>query len=116
MSTVDQIRHGLTSRSITVTSTADGRDHLISEQAPAAGLAPGHGSYLALCGHLVIAAPLAAPPGPTCRACETALHRTTIASTTSHRRGGLLARLLRRGVAPTHSPSTTAGTPRAGRG
>jgi hypothetical protein len=116
MPTVDQIRHGFTSRPMTVTSTADGRDHLINEQAPAAGVALGHGRYLAICGHLVIAASLAAPPGTTCWDCETALHSTTIAAITSHRRTGLLALLLWRGVARTHSPATTARTPRTRRG
>jgi hypothetical protein len=116
MPTVDQIGHGFTSRPITVTSTADGRDHLINEQTTATGVAHGRGTYLAICGHLVIATPLAAPPGPTCWDCETALHRTTIAGITPHRRTGLLARLLRRGVAPTHSPARTARTPRGKRG
>ena len=41
------------------------------------------------------AAPLVTPPGSTCLDCETALHRSTTISTTSHRRRGLLARLLR---------------------
>lgn len=111
MPTVDQIRHGRSSRPVAVTSTADGRDHLLSEQGSAAGSAPGHARHLALCGHLVTAAPLVAPPGPTCWDCETALH----SSATSHRRGGPVARLLRRGIAHTHSRSTTAGTHRAGR-
>lgn len=115
MPTVDQIRQRRPSRPVTVTSTADGRDHLLSEQATAAGSAPGHGRHLALCGHLVTAAPLVVPPGPTCWDCETALHRNTTTSPTSHRRGGLPARLLRWGFARTHSRSTIAGTHRARR-
>ncbi len=92
MPTVDQIRHRIT-RPTAMTSTTDGRAHLLDEQATTAGLAAGHGEYIALCGRLVVAAALVSPPGPTCLDCETALHRTT---TTSHRRRGPLARLLRR--------------------
>ena len=72
MSTVAQIRHRIT-RPTAVTSTADGRDHLLSEQATTAGLVAGHGKYTALCGRLVVAASLVTPPGPTCLDCETAL-------------------------------------------
>ena len=81
MSTVDQIRHRIT-RPMAVTSTADGRDHLLSQQATTAGLVAGHGKYTALCGRLVVAAALVTPPGPTCLDCDTALHRSTTTSTT----------------------------------
>ncbi len=108
MPTVDQIRHRIT-RPMAVTSTVDGRVHLLSEQATTAGLVAGHGEYAALCGRLVVAAALVTPPGPTCLDCETALHRATTASTTSHRRRGLVARLLRRRFPRTGSPVTTAG-------
>lgn len=97
MPTVDQIRHGITTRPTTMTCTVDGRDHLISEQATEAGQVAGDGRYQAICERLVTAAPLVVAPGPTCLDCETALHRsTTTAETTSHRRTGLLAWLLRR--------------------
>jgi hypothetical protein len=108
MSTVDQIRHRIT-RPTTMTSTADGRNHLLSQQATTAGLVAGHGKYIALCGRLVVAASLVTPPGPTCLDCETALHRSTTTSTTSHRRSGLLARLLHRRFPRAGSRSTTAG-------
>ncbi|MGH4015936.1 MAG: hypothetical protein ACRDSL_18850 [Pseudonocardiaceae bacterium] len=95
-----------------MTSTVDGRDHLIS--APASvGLAAGHGRSVALCGRLVLAAPLTAPPGPTCFDCETALHRVTVGGNTSCRRDGLMARLLRRGRSRPGSRSLSAGRHRA---
>ena len=113
MPTVDQIRHRIT-RPTAMTSTADGRDHLLSQQATTAGLVAGHGRYTALCGRPVVAASLVTPPGPTCLDCETALHRSTTTSTTSHRRrSGLLARLLRRRVPDADPRSTTASSYRA---
>ena len=111
MPTVDQIRHRIT-RPTTMTSTADGRDHLLSEQATTAGLVAGHGEYTALCGRLVVAASLVTPPGRTCLDCETALHHSTTTSTTSHRHQGLLARLLRRRFPRAGSRSTTAASHR----
>ena len=108
-------RHRSTPRPATVTSTADGRDHLISEQAMTSGLVAGHGDYLAICGRVVVAAPMVAPPGPTCLDCETALHRSTTGGTNSHRRRGMVARLLRRFVRPADSRPTTAESHRAGR-
>jgi hypothetical protein len=114
MPTVDQIRHRIT-RPTAMTSTADGRDHLLSQQATTAGLVAGHGRYTALCGRLVVvAAALVTPPGPTCLDCETALHRSTTTSTTSHRRrSGLLARLLHRRTPGADPRSTTASSYRA---
>ncbi|MGQ0778633.1 MAG: hypothetical protein ACT4NY_30180 [Pseudonocardiales bacterium] len=109
MPAVDQIRHR---RTATVTSTADGRDHLISEQAMTSGLAAGHGDYVAICGRVVVAAPMVAPPGPTCLDCETALHRITTSGTNSHRRCGLVTRLLRRFVRLTGARSTAVGSHR----
>lgn len=113
MPRVDQIRHGLTARSTTMTCAVDGRDHLISEQATQAGLTAGQGRYLAVCGHLTVGAAMVTPPGPTCFDCETALHRITTASATSHRRRRLVARLLRRCLPCTDSRSTAAGSRRA---
>ncbi|MDQ3600449.1 MAG: hypothetical protein M3408_04200 [Actinomycetota bacterium] len=113
MPTVDQIRHRIT-RPTAMTSTADGRDHLLSQQATTAGLVAGHGRYTALCGRPVVAASLVTPPGPTCLDCETALHRSTTTSTTSHRRrSGLLARLLHRRTPGADPRSTTASSYRA---
>ncbi len=111
MPTVDQIRHRLT-RPTAMTSILDGRDHLLSEQAATAGLVAGHGEYTALCGRRVVAAPLVTPPGPTCLDCETALHRSTTTSTTSHRGPGLLARLIRRRFPSAASRSTIPSSPR----
>ncbi|MGH3913526.1 MAG: hypothetical protein ACRDTC_08960 [Pseudonocardiaceae bacterium] len=98
-----------------MTSTGDGRNHLISEQATATGLAAGHGEYIALCGHLVVAAPLVVPPGATCFDCETALHRMTTTSVTTHRRRGPVARLLRRCFPRPAARSMARGNHRAGR-
>ncbi|MDQ4033810.1 MAG: hypothetical protein M3332_16840 [Actinomycetota bacterium] len=98
MPTVDQIQRRLL-RPTAMTSFLDGRAHLLNEQATTAGLAAGHGEYIALCGRRVVAAALMAPPGPTCLNCETALHRaTTTTGTTSHRRRAPLAQWLRRPV------------------
>jgi len=62
MPTVDQIRHRIT-RPTAVTSTVDGRDHRLSQQATTAGLVAGHGTYTALCGRPVVAASLVTPAG-----------------------------------------------------
>ncbi|MGH3911837.1 MAG: hypothetical protein ACRDTC_00265 [Pseudonocardiaceae bacterium] len=61
-----------------MTSTVDGSDHLLSTPAASVGLVAGHGTSVALCGRLVLAAPLTVPPGPTCFDCETALHRFAV--------------------------------------
>jgi hypothetical protein len=112
MPTIDQIRQGLTGRSSTMTCAVDGRDHLVSAQATEAGSAARQGLYLTLCGHLAVAAALVVPPGPTCQDCETALHRITTTAPTSHRRPGLLARLLRWRLPRTDLRSMTAGSNR----
>ncbi|MGH3799371.1 MAG: hypothetical protein ACRDTD_04400 [Pseudonocardiaceae bacterium] len=96
-----------------MTSTVDGRDHLVSAPAASVGLAAGHGKSVALCGLLVVAAPLTIPPGPTCFDCETALHRVTAGNNISYRRRGLMARLLRRRMSRTGSRSLSAGRHRA---
>ncbi|MDQ4031021.1 MAG: hypothetical protein M3332_01615 [Actinomycetota bacterium] len=102
----DQIQRRIT-RPTPVTSAVDGRAHLLSQQAATEGLVAGHGEYTALCGRRVLAAALATPPGPTCLDCETALHRATTTTGTSHRRRGPLAQLLRRRFARTRLPVTT---------
>jgi hypothetical protein len=94
MPTVDQWRRGFTSRPASVTSTVDGRNHLVGDEPAVAGQVAGQGAYVALCGHRVLAAPLVVPPGPTCFDCETALHRTT--TVTAQHRDRLVLRLLRR--------------------
>lgn len=95
MPTIEQVRRGSRTRPATMTSSTDGRDHLISEQAMAAGLVASEGEYVAICGRVVMVAPLVVPPGPTCLDCETALHRITTGSSTTQRRRGLLGQLLR---------------------
>ena len=52
-----------------MTSSSDGRTHLITAQAFAAGARAGHGRYLAACGTDVIAVALMSGPGPRCRLC-----------------------------------------------
>lgn len=115
MATVEQILRRTTSRFIVITCAVDGRDHLISDSAMAAGLAAGHGRYTAACGHVVVAAPMVAPEGPSCLDCETALHLidtdpTAPGSTgrSRHRRRSVVAWLLRRRPRPTHSQSKVA--------
>jgi len=116
MPTVSQVRFGTTSRFIRMTCASDGRHHLVSDQATAAGLTARHGKYAAVCGHVVVAASMVAPPGPTCLDCETALHRiatgpiTSGRSRGSHRRRNVVARLLRRRNRPAGSRSTSAET------
>ncbi|HYZ08431.1 MAG TPA: hypothetical protein VE709_07575 [Pseudonocardiaceae bacterium] len=114
MATVDQIQRRIT-RPTTVTSTADARDHLLNEQATTAGLVAGHGEYTALCGRRVVAAALVSPRGSTCLDCETALHRATTVSTTSHRRRGWVARLLHRRAPRAGSRSATTRSHRTAR-
>ncbi len=52
--------------SFSVTSTRDGFEHLVAEEAMTPASA---GGYVALCGRAVQAAALACPPGPRCPAC-----------------------------------------------
>ncbi len=113
MPTVDQVRRCGSTLPATGTSTVDGRDHLVSAPAVSVGLAAGQGESVALCGRLVVAAPLAVPPGPTCLDCETALHRVITGGDTSYRRRGLMARLLQRRSSETGSQAQSAGRPRA---
>ncbi|MGH3911834.1 MAG: hypothetical protein ACRDTC_00250 [Pseudonocardiaceae bacterium] len=112
MPPVDQVRRRDGTRPATVTSTVDGRDHLIGTSV-AVGLAAGQGTSVALCGRLVVAASLTVPPGPMCFDCETALHRVTVGGNTSDRRDGLVARLLRRLRSHTGSRALSAGRHRA---
>ncbi|MGH3940701.1 MAG: hypothetical protein ACRDTG_19105 [Pseudonocardiaceae bacterium] len=54
-----------------VTCCRDGHEHLVAEDA----IVPANaGRYTAICSHPVLAAVLACPPGPPCRACIAA-HR-----------------------------------------
>lgn len=49
-----------------VTCARDGREHLVAEDEMAPGSA---GRYMTLCGHRMLAAVLACPPGPPCPQC-----------------------------------------------
>ncbi|MCA1673746.1 MAG: hypothetical protein LC799_16605 [Actinobacteria bacterium] len=110
MPTVEQILRRNTSRSITITCAVDGRDHLVSDRATTAGLAAGHGRYTAACGRVVVAAPMVAPPGPSCSSCVAELRRITAGSTegSRRRRRGVMAWLLHRRPRPAHSQSRVA--------
>lgn len=110
MPTVEQILRRNTSRFTTITCAVDGRDHFVSDRATTAGLAAGQGRYTAACGHVVVAAPMVAPPGPSCSSCVAELRRITAGGTErSHRRRrGVMARLLRRRPRPAHSQSRAA--------
>ena len=55
-----------------MTSTADGRTHLIAANDFDAGLWRGNGVYRAICGTDVLAAAMASGPGPGCSACRQA--------------------------------------------
>lgn len=57
--------------SVSMTCTGDGRDHWIRDELP--GGARSSGRYRAVCGRLVIPAPLVAPPGRACPACVVVL-------------------------------------------
>lgn len=58
---------------VRVTCVEDGRDHLVTPDAMAAGLKQRAGRYRALCGHVVTAGGMAQPPGPPCKSCGTQL-------------------------------------------
>lgn len=78
-----------------VTSTRDGREHLVAEEA----MTPGStGRYVAMCGHGVWAAVLTCPPGPPCSDCIVAANRDAEAVRRRHRtdRPGMWARLTAR--------------------
>jgi hypothetical protein len=52
-----------------LTCTIDGLAHLVSDDAAAAGVAAGRGTYTALCGHTVHAAALVSSAGRPCARC-----------------------------------------------
>lgn len=108
MPTVDHVERETPPRSTWMTCIADGRDHLINDEATAVGLSAGYGEYAAACGHVVLAAPMVNPPGPSCIGCKTTLR----GNASTGRRRGLIARLLRHRPRTAGSPVTT-GTHRA---
>jgi len=106
-----------------VTCARDGREHLVPEELMTPGSA---GRYVALCGHRLLAAVLACPPGPSCRSCI-AVRRAAVAGGRKSRRTdrpGMWARLVawlrrqRRGYSrPRHAATTglrRTGRPRTG--
>ncbi|MGH3764552.1 MAG: hypothetical protein ACRDS0_05215 [Pseudonocardiaceae bacterium] len=95
---------------IPITCCVDGQSHDI----PDGNVTAGHdGHYQALCGHLVLAAALAAPVGRPCASCNAmvAAHRAAPNSSTGrhsrHRQPGLLSRLLHGYMTPCISRSAT---------
>lgn len=54
---------------MSITCLADGRAHDVPDTELAATGSRSNGHYLALCGHMVTAAPLAEPDGAPCRLC-----------------------------------------------
>lgn len=87
LATVGCVTATATAHVVPVTCVADGLDHLVTDDAHAAGVAAGTGMYLALCAHQVAAQPLASPPGPPCPRCALA-SRQSRAGRAQHRRGG----------------------------
>jgi hypothetical protein len=71
---------------VSVTCVADGRCHAVPDAEIAIGVTHRSGRYSAVCGHVVIPAPMVAPDGEFCPACadRDAGHRS--------RRGGLRRR------------------------
>lgn len=61
--------HGPGFHALPLTCTIDGLAHLVSDDAAAAGVAAGRGTYAALCGHLVHAAALVSSAGRPCPRC-----------------------------------------------
>lgn len=59
---------------MSVTCVADGLDHRVSDVA--LGAAGRSGRYRALCGRLVLPAPLVAAPGPVCQVCAMVLAKS----------------------------------------
>lgn len=54
---------------VSVTCVADGRSHAVPDGELAIGASRRGGQYAAVCGHVVIPAPMVAPDGELCRAC-----------------------------------------------
>ena len=54
---------------MSVTCVADGRSHSVPDAELAVGATQRRGRYAAICGHVVVPAPMVAPDGELCRAC-----------------------------------------------
>lgn len=82
---------------IPVTCCRDGQAHDVTDESVAAGRRTG--GYQALCGHIVVPAPMAAPVGRPCERCTTILKAYRPTSTTArrlrHRQHGRLWRMWR---------------------
>ena len=74
---------------VSVTCARDGHSHMVPHAVLADSLVAGHGQCTAVCGHVVLPASLASPPGAVCLLCAEA---TGVARRTSRRRtwGGLV--------------------------
>lgn len=73
-----------------VTCARDGRTHAVSHAVLAESLSAGTGHCTAVCGHMVLPASLASPPGSRCVLCDDATGATEIRSQTRRRRAGRL--------------------------
>jgi hypothetical protein len=71
MTELDSSSGPLSRRSLSVTCSNDRRSHLVDDAVLAFGLGSGH--LAALCGRSILAAPMAAPPGPPCSLCAAVL-------------------------------------------
>jgi hypothetical protein len=83
---------------LSLTCTADGLAHLVSDDAAAAGIAAGRGTYGALCGHTIRVAALVSATGRPCARCallvEMLERQATLPSRHRRRRGGAWLRRL----------------------
>jgi hypothetical protein len=71
MTELDSSSGSLSRRSLSVTCSNDRRNHQVDDAVYASGL--GSGRLAALCGRSIMAAPMAAPPGPPCPLCSAVL-------------------------------------------
>jgi hypothetical protein len=54
---------------VSVTCIADGRTHVVPDTELARGASQRNGHYVAVCGHVVAAAPMVVPDGEACPLC-----------------------------------------------
>lgn len=60
---------GVSEPGVTVTCAQDGHSHVVPPAVLADSLTAGHGQCTAVCGHVVLPASLASPPGDRCLLC-----------------------------------------------
>jgi hypothetical protein len=104
------------------TCSVDGRDHAVTDEQMAAGVAGDTGHYTAVCTHDVLVTPMICPPGPRCPRCVAFLRARAAARTEEqrqahhHRRPGVLRRLLHRAGRSPVVPSQDVAQPTSLRG